>query len=144
MAAWSNEKNSGWLLLQQAQGGHWQVMPLRLGYRQETSTLAQVMYYLVNIHACCTSRFAFIACISRHKTYLRFSHILRAAVAQSGITLAQNFRATSCLRPGDLERCFYKQRQQTACSSHPYPLNKAHFLSVTLCTFGLIVAHSHN
>ena len=26
-----------------------------------------------------------------------------------GITLAQNFRATSRLRPGDLERCFNKQ-----------------------------------
>ena len=29
--------------------------------------------------------------------------------AQAGITLAQNFRATSRLRPGDLERCFNKQ-----------------------------------
>ena len=28
---------------------------------------------------------------------------------QPGITLAQNFRATSRLRPGDLERCFNKQ-----------------------------------
>ena len=27
----------------------------------------------------------------------------------AGITLAQNFRATSRLRPGDLERCFNKQ-----------------------------------
>ena len=27
----------------------------------------------------------------------------------TGITLAQNFRATSRLRPGDLERCFNKQ-----------------------------------
>ena len=29
--------------------------------------------------------------------------------ASPGITLAQNFRATSRLRPGDLERCFNKQ-----------------------------------
>ena len=28
---------------------------------------------------------------------------------QTGITLAQNFRATSRIRPGDLERCFNKQ-----------------------------------
>ena len=27
----------------------------------------------------------------------------------AGITLAQNFRATSRLRPGDFERCFIKQ-----------------------------------
>ena len=30
-----------------------------------------------------------------------------------GITLAQNFRATSRLRPGDLERCFNKQGDTT-------------------------------
>ena len=62
----------------------------------------------------------------------------------AGITLAQNFQATSCLCPGDLARRFYKQRQQTACSSRPYPLNKAGFPSITLFTFGFIVAHSHN
>ena len=30
-------------------------------------------------------------------------------MALAGITLAQNFRATSRLHPGDLERCFNKQ-----------------------------------
>ena len=42
----------------------------------------------------------------------RTNSIWRGRMSQgigSGITLAQNFRATSRLRPGDLERCFYKQ-----------------------------------
>ena len=41
--------------------------------------------------------------------YLDVSSEVRVFWLWAGITLAQNFRAMSRLRPGDLERCFNKQ-----------------------------------
>ena len=38
-----------------------------------------------------------------------YPHFKCIEILLTGITLAQNFRATSRLRPGDLERCFNKQ-----------------------------------
>ena len=43
------------------------------------------------------------------------------------VSLSRRFRATF----------LQTERQQTACSSRPYPLNKACFPSITLFTFGL-------
>ena len=57
-----------------------------------------------------------------------------------GITLAQNFQATSRLRPDDLERCFNKQgdtRLHVAAVKALFPL-------ITLFTFRFIVAQSLN
>ena len=84
-----------------------------LEFLATTLLICNILSFIIESQVFCLAIFIYMFsfCINKTMIYFKFFafSLPRSRASKSGITLAQNFRATSRLRPGDLERSFNKQ-----------------------------------